>query len=87
MECCHCNATSGSLQFVCARQGSVGDQTFRIGERIPFVQAPFRRPVFKNNYAEKKIRTYVCTHITSKRIELEYPGWSGFVANSKRDQT
>ena len=33
----------------------------------------------QNNYAEKKIRTYVCTHITSKRIELEGPGWSGLV--------
>ena len=31
------------------------------------------------NYAEKKIRTYVCTHITSKQIELEGPGWSGLV--------
>ena len=26
-------------------------------------------------------------HITSKRIELESPGWSGFVANLKPDQT
>ena len=30
---------------------------------------------------------HVCTHITSKRIELESPGWSGFVINSKPDQT
>ena len=29
----------------------------------------------------------VCMHITSKRIKLESPGWSGFVANSKPDQT
>ena len=26
-------------------------------------------------------------HIISKRIELESPGWSGFVANLKPDQT
>ena len=30
---------------------------------------------------------HVCTHITSKQIELESPGWSGFVINSKPDQT
>ena len=28
--------------------------------------------------AKKKLQN-VCTHITSKRIELEGPGWSGFV--------
>ena len=25
------------------------------------------------------IKSYVCTHITSKRIELESPDWSGLV--------
>ena len=35
----------------------------------------------------EKFAHYVCTHITSKRIELESPGWSGFVINSKPDQT
>ena len=31
-----------------------------------------------------KLYSYV---ITSKRIELESPGWSGFVTDSKPDQT
>ena len=35
----------------------------------------------------EKFAHHVCTHITSKRIELESPGWSGFVINSKPDQT
>ena len=30
---------------------------------------------------------HVCTHITFKRIKLESPGCSGFVINSKPDQT
>ncbi len=29
----------------------------------------------------------LCSITTSKRIELESPGWSGFVENSKPDQT
>ena len=29
----------------------------------------------------------VCTCTTFKQIELESPGWSGFVKNSKPDQT
>ena len=29
----------------------------------------------------------VCIYITSKRIELESPGWSGFVANLRPDKT
>ena len=31
------------------------------------------------NGGEKKMIQNVCTHITSKRIELESPGWSGLV--------
>ena len=27
----------------------------------------------------EKFAHHVCTHITSKRIELEGPGWSGLV--------
>ena len=27
----------------------------------------------------KKKSAHLCTHITSKRIELESPGWSGLV--------
>ena len=33
------------------------------------------------------IKSWVSTHINFKQIELENPGWSGFVANSKPDQT
>ena len=33
------------------------------------------------------IKSCVRMHITSKRIELESPGWSGFVENSKPDET
>ena len=29
----------------------------------------------------EKFAHHICTHITSKRIELESPGWSGFVIN------
>ena len=29
----------------------------------------------------------VCMYITSIRIELESPGWSGFVETSRPDQT
>ena len=29
----------------------------------------------------------LCSITASKRIELESPGWSGFVTNSKPDQT
>ena len=35
----------------------------------------------------EKFAHHVCTHIAFKRIELESPGWSGFVMNSKPDQT
>ena len=38
------------------------------------------------NYAEKKPADHVCTHITSKRIEQEGPGWSGFEFVTKPDQ-
>ena len=34
-----------------------------------------------------KVAQDVCKYTTSKRIELESPGWSGFVENSKPDQT
>ena len=30
---------------------------------------------------------HLCMHLTSKQVELESPGWSGFVTNSKPDQT
>ena len=33
------------------------------------------------------IKSCVCMHIASKQIELESPGWSGLVENSKPDQT
>ena len=33
----------------------------------------------KVTVAKKKMIQNVCTHITSKRIELESPGWSGFI--------
>ena len=42
---------------------------------------------YQDNGGEKKNDTNVCMHITFKRIELESPGWSGFVENSKPDQT
>ena len=40
-------------------------------------------------FPRKKNRTQclVRPNMTSERIELERPGWSGFVANSKPDQT
>ena len=37
------------------------------------------------NNGKKKLQN-ICTHITSERIELENPGWSGFVENSEPDQ-
>ena len=33
----------------------------------------------KHNGGKKKMMQEVCTRITSKRIELESPGWSGVV--------
>ena len=36
---------------------------------------------------QKGIKNCVRMHIASRRIELESPGWSGFVENSKPDQT
>ena len=38
-----------------------------------------------SNYAEKK-PAHLCTHITSKQIELEGPGWSGYEFVTKPDQ-
>ena len=35
--------------------------------------------LYSDNGGEKKNDTNVCMHITSKRIELESPGWSGLV--------
>ena len=32
-------------------------------------------------------RIFLLSYITAKRIELDSPGWSGFVANSTPDQT
>ena len=36
-------------------------------------------PVRADNGGEKKMIQNVCTHIISKRIEVESPGWSGLV--------
>ena len=35
----------------------------------------------------QKKYAHLCMHVTSKRIELESPGWLGFVENSKPNQT
>ena len=45
--------------------------------------------VIKANGGMKKMTqvSWVYKHEFSKRIELESPGWSGFVENSKPDQT
>ena len=41
--------------------------------------APLTMKLAIHNYAQKKTAHHVCTHITSKRIEQEGPGWSGLV--------
>ena len=50
----------------------------KAGQRV-LLPIAGRGPYFFNNYAEKKTAHHVCTHMTSKRIELEGPGWSGLV--------
>ena len=54
---------------------------------VVYVSVTIITIVTVNNYAEKKTAHHVCTHITFKLIELEGPVWSGFVTNSKPDQT
>ena len=39
------------------------------------------------NVAKQFYKSCIHMYITSKRIELESPDWSGFVINSKPDQS
>ena len=61
------------------------DTQIRIEKKETSLGLLLHLPCNPHNYAEKK-HAHLCTHITSKKIELEGPGCSGFQFPTKPDQ-